>query len=167
MTRKLPGCWTMVTCFVALGVISQRRPRKLISPAFWTIREWWTARCKSRSSAGGTGRQQELLSEMLFSTACWGVSPVLRETWFWWCQWIWAASSSLACDLLATDSTAKRAGRRFCQNPNWRSILPFDWGSLATRWLTPRQLKARWNWESVSVSPALRDSCPNRLRPSV
>lgn len=82
MTRKLPGCWTMVTCLVSPGVISQRRPKKLISPAFWTTRVWWVARCRSRSSGGGAGRQQVLPSEMLCSTAWRGVSPVLREVWF-------------------------------------------------------------------------------------
>ena len=158
MTRKLPGCWTMVTCLLSPGVISQRRPKKLISPAFWTTRVWWVARCRSRSDGGGAGRQQVLRSARLFSTACWGVSPVVREMWLAWCQWIWVANSSLACALLVTDSMAKRAGSRFCQKPNWRSILPLDWGSLATRWLTPRQPRARWNWERVSVSPALRDS---------
>lgn len=149
MTRKLPGCWTMLTCLLSPGVISQRRPRKLISPAFCTTLVWWVARCRSRSSGGGDGRQQALPSSMLFSTACRGDSPVVREMWLAWCQSIWAASNSLACSLQLTASIANSAGRRFCQKPNWRSILPLDWGSLATRWLTPRQPSARWNWERV------------------
>jgi hypothetical protein len=41
MILKLPGCWPMVTCLVPPGVISQRRPRKLISAAFRSIRVWW------------------------------------------------------------------------------------------------------------------------------
>jgi len=83
MTRKLPGCWTMVTCPEAPGVIAQRRPRKLISPAFWTTRVWWMARCRSRSAGSGGGRQQALFSDKLSSTAWLGVSLVDRETWFW------------------------------------------------------------------------------------
>jgi len=79
MTRELPGCWTMLTCLVSPGVISQRRPRQLISPAFWTTRVWWVTRCRSRSAGGGDGRQQALLSETLFSTAWRGVRPVVRE----------------------------------------------------------------------------------------
>ena len=100
---------------------------------------------------------------MLFSTACWGVSPVLRETWFWWCQWIWVASSSFAWVLLLTESMAKRAGKRFCQKPKWRSILPLDWRSLATRLLSPRQPEARCYWEGMSVSPALRNTSNGSL----
>ena len=40
------------TCLARPGVIAQRLPRKLISPAFCTTLVWWMARCRSAPTPG-------------------------------------------------------------------------------------------------------------------
>ena len=47
-----------------------------------------------------------------------------------------------------------------------RSILPLACGLGATRWVTPKAEKARWNSEQGSRSSDM-ESWPKRLRPSV
>src|ERR1035441_9234 len=56
--------------------------------------------------------------------------------------------------------------RRGCRVPKRRSILPLACGLGATRWVTPKAEKARWNSEQGSRSSAM-ESWPKRLRPSV
>src|ERR1051326_1039792 len=54
------------------------------------------------------------------------------------------------------------ATSRFCSVPKRRSILPLACGLGATRWVTPRAEKARWNSEHGSRSSAM-ESWPKRL----
>ena len=54
ITRMFAGCWTMMTCLDSPGMISQRRPRKLISPAL-AAQIFSVKLIMALSEAGGCG----------------------------------------------------------------------------------------------------------------